>query len=138
MKKCNYALSSKLKPFKSILKKYYPKQAEKFNEIFELKQHATLLNDLLSTTREKSVSLEKEYKISSAERISDKMSNALSKLLSHSSSDSQSSKKRPYKIKEKNPTRSFTPLQISTHAKLLPSKDDPTLNNNLARNPKKN
>lgn len=83
IQRLNYALVTKFKPYKKILVKHNPELATKFDEIVELKKSTTLLNDLLSTTRDKSVMVQTERKRSNLDKVGSKLSHGLSAILSH-------------------------------------------------------
>lgn len=86
----HYQLASEFKTYKKILAKKDPDLSKKFKEIKHLKQNSMVLNDLLSTNRDKSVSFYTEYNKSSLEKAGAKVSHSLSRILSNSRTLSKS------------------------------------------------
>ena len=81
--KINYMLASRFKPYKKNLVKNNPELANKITEIIELKQNSMLLDSLLSTTRDKSVSFQVEHQRSNLDKVGTEFSHTLSRLLSN-------------------------------------------------------
>lgn len=82
--KLHYTLASEFKLYKKNLVKNDPELAKKFKEIKHLKKNAMVLNDLLSTTRDKSITFQTEHKRSKIDKVSSKISHSLSRILSNS------------------------------------------------------
>lgn len=89
----NYMLSTKFKPYKKILNKSNPELVEKIDEMVDIKKNTELMNDLLSTTRDKSVTLQAESKRTTLDKASSKVSHNISALFKYNSLGSAKSKK---------------------------------------------
>lgn len=95
--KLNYMLASEFKSYKKNLVKNDPEFAKKLKEIKDLKKSAKFLNDLLSTTRDKSVSFQAEHKRSTLDKTGAAVSHSLSRILNnrHNLSNNHKKPNRP-------------------------------------------